>query len=220
MGFCIEVSGGFACFTRPEMKVERVSYDIITPSAARNIYQAILWKPAIEWRILKIEVLKPIRWFNLKRNEVSNVIKAGPCRAAMKKGTGALGAYIEEERQQRAALLLRDVAYRIHADFVLTDKAGPQDSAPKFAEMFRRRAKKGQCFNQPYLGTREFSCHFRLVDDMEQEPAPIPVSRELGWMLYDMDFTDPADPRLLSFYAEMKQGVVAVPDRYSDEVKK
>lgn len=219
MGFCLEVSGDFACFTRPEMKVERVSYDVMTPSAARNIFQAILWKPAIEWRIHKIEVLRPIRWFNLRRNELGCVISAGNIKSAMKKGRGSLGAYIEEERQQRAGLLLRNVAYRIHADFVMTRQAGSGDSAAKFAEMFRRRASKGQCINQPYLGTREFACRFRLIDHPDQETAPVAEDKEFGWMLYDFDFTDPANPSPLFFHAAMIQGVVSVPDRESEEVR-
>ncbi|WP_263322228.1 type I-C CRISPR-associated protein Cas5c [Endozoicomonas sp. Mp262] len=220
MGFCLEVRGDFACFTRPEMKVERVSYDVITPSAARNIYQAILWKPAIEWRIQRIEILKPIRWLNLRRNELKSVVPSGSVKTAMKKGIGLLGSYIEPDRQQRASLLLRDVAYRLHADFTMTDKAGAADNPGKFAEMFRRRAKKGQCFTQPYLGTREFSCDFRLIEDSDIESAALAEDRDLGWMLYDLDFTDPASPQPMFFHAQMQQGVVHVPAADSDEVRK
>lgn len=218
MGFCLEVSGDYACFTRPEMKVERVSYDVITPSAARAIFEAILWKPAIAWRVHKIEVLKPIKWINVRRNEVGAVLPVGNINKAMK--GGAMPAlYIEESRQQRAGLFLRDVAYRIHAGFDMTDKAGPDDSPGKFAEMFKRRAKKGQCFNQPYLGTREFSCDFRFIDDIENEPTPIAEDRMLGWMLYDLNYLNPKDPLPLFFNASMEQGVIQVPDRYSEEVR-
>ncbi|MBL4827684.1 MAG: type I-C CRISPR-associated protein Cas5, partial [Spongiibacteraceae bacterium] len=153
MGFCLEVTGDFACFTRPEMKVERVSYDVITPSAARSIFEAILWKPAIEWHIHKIEVLKPVSWINLRRNEVGAVLSTANIKKAMN-GGGDPALYIEDERQQRAGLFLRDVAYRLHASFSLTDKAGPHDNDGKFSETFKRRAKKGQCINQPYLGCR------------------------------------------------------------------
>ena len=219
MGFCLEVTGDFACFTRPEMKVERVSYDVMTPSAARNILQAIFWKPAIQWQVNKIEVLNPIRWMTLRRNEVSKVIPAGSVKTAMKTGRGHLGSFIEQDRQQRAGLFLRDVAYRIHAGFEMTDKAGAGDNSGKFAEMFKRRVKKGQCFNQPYLGTREFSCDFRLIDDCTQERPAIAEDRELGWMLYDLDFSSPADPQPLFFNATMRQGVITVPDRYSEEVR-
>src|SRR5687768_2405825 len=183
MGFCSEVKGEFACFTRPEMKVERVSYDVITPSAARSIFDAILWKPAIEWQVTKIEVLNPIRWINLRRNEVGAVISARTAKTAMASGTGQLGLYIEEERQQRAGLLLRDVCYRIHAEFSIIPTASTSDSAGKFAEMFRRRAQKGQCFNQPYLGCREFSCDFSLVDGNADLEAPIKDTRDLGWKI-------------------------------------
>ena len=218
MGFCIEVSGDFACFTRPEMKVERVSYDVITPSAARAIFEAILWKPAIEWHIHKIEVLKPVRWVNIRRNEVGAVLPVGNIGKAMK--GGALPAlYIEEARQQRAGLFLRDVTYRLHGSFSLTEKAGASDNAAKFVDMFKRRAKKGQCFNQPYLGCREFSCKFRLVEDIEKETPAIDENRILGWMLYDMDYQRSTDPMPLFFNAVMENGVIKIPARHSDEVR-
>lgn len=169
MGFCLKVKGDYACFTRPEMKVERVSYDVITPSSARSIFEAILWKPAIEWRIHKIEVLKPIKWVNIRRNEVGAVLPVGNINKAMK--GGALPAlYIEENRQQRAGLFLKDVAYRIFASFTLTDKAGTDENSAKFAEMFKRRAKKGQCFNQPYLGCRVEHVGAESVPDLIKDP--------------------------------------------------
>ena len=215
--YCLDVLGDFACFTRPEMKVERVSYDVMTPSAARAIFEAVLWKPAIRWQVERIEVLKPIRWINLRRNEVGAVIPKINPKTATKKGT-PMGLNIEDARQQRAGLLLRDVRYRIHARFEMTDKAGEGDIPVKFAEMFRRRASKGQCFNQPYLGCREFSCDFRLIDSLDDEPAPIAETRDLGWMLFDMDFSDPNDPKPLFFRAWMENGVVHVPARDSEEV--
>lgn len=219
MGFCIEVSGEFACFTRPEMKVERVSYDVITPSAARAIFEAILWKPAIEWQITRIEVLKPIKWINLRRNEVGAIASARNAQAAMKKGTGQLGIYADEERQQRAGLFLKDVGYRLYGEFRMTDQAGPQDSAAKFAAMFRRRAEKGQCFNQPYLGCREFSCDVRLVDETKPISEAIQDSRNLGWMLYDLDYSSSNKPSPLFFNANLDNGVVEVPAKNSDEVR-
>jgi len=218
MGFCLDVSGEFACFTRPEMKVERVSYDVITPSAARAIFEAVLWKPAIQWQVTKIEVLNPIKWMNLRRNEVESIVSTRTAKSAMTSGEGHLGIYVDEQRQQRASLLLKDVRYRLHASFQMTDKAGPQDSAAKFADMFRRRAEKGQCFNQPYLGCREFSCDFALVDAADG-PDPIQQSSDLGFMLYDLDYGDPASPQPLFFRANMQDGVVAVPDRSSPEVR-
>lgn len=218
MAFCLEVSGEFACFTRPEMKVERVSYDVITPSAARAIFEAILWKPAIQWQITKIEVLNPIKWMNLRRNEVESIVSTRTAKTAMNSGEGHLGIYVDEQRQQRASLLLKDVRYRLHGEFQLTENAGPQDSAAKFADMFRRRAEKGQCFNQPYLGCREFSCDFTLVDSADG-PDPIQESPDFGFMLYDLDYSDPTSPQPLFFRAKMKNGVVEVPDRHSGEVR-
>lgn len=217
--YCLEVRGDFACFTRPEMKVERVSYDVITPSAARAVFEAILWKPALTWRVTKIEVLNPIRWINLRRNEVGRV------------ASGKDGFFIEEERQQRAGLFLRDVAYRIHAGFELDrdpakhrgqfphlSKFGGEDgnTSAKFHEMFIRRASKGQCINQPYLGCREFACDFHLVEDPATGVAPLAETRDLGWMLYDLDFANPADPKPKFFRAEMKAGVI---DLTSAEVR-
>lgn len=217
--YCLEVRGDFACFTRPEMKVERVSYDVITPSAARAVFEAILWKPALTWRVTKIEVLNPIRWINLRRNEVGKIASSKD------------GFFIEEERQQRAGLFLRDVAYRIHAGFELDrDPAthrgqfphlskfdGESANSPaKFHEMFTRRASKGQCINQPYLGCREFACDFRLVEDPAACSAPLAETRDLGWMLYDMDFANLADPKPKFFRAAMKAGVI---DLTSAEVR-
>ena len=216
--FCLEVSGDFACFTRPEMKVERVSYDVITPSAARAVFEAILWKPAIRWHIRRIEVLKPIRWINLRRNEVSGVVPAGAVKSAMKQGKGNLGMDVEEDRQQRAGLFLRDVRYRLHAEFEMLNN-NPENNPLKFAEMFKRRASKGQCFNQPYLGTREFSCDFRLVEADTAPAQPLPETRELGWMLYDMDFADTTNPMPRFFQANMQDGVIHVPAWDSEEIR-
>ncbi len=206
--FCLEVRGDFGCFTRPEMKVERVSYDVITPSAARAVFESILWKPAIRWRVMKIEVLKPIRWITLRRNEVGAVVSSRNVRTAMTSGSGNLGLYIEDERQQRAGLFLRDVAYRIHAGFELLPIAGENNTPGKFLDMFERRASKGQCVNQPYLGCREFSAAFHLVDKLAATSAPIAESRDLGWMLYDMDYTNRVNPTPRFFRADLKNGVL------------
>ncbi len=205
--FCLEVSGDYACFTRPEMKVERVSYDVITPSAARSIFEAILWKPAVRWEVRRIEVLKPIRWISVRRNEVAAKASVRNAQAAMNAGHGSLGLYIEDERQQRAGLFLRDVAYRLHADLLPTGSDAASNPA-KYREMFVRRADKGQCVNQPYLGCREFAARFRLVADVADEAPALTESRDLGWMLYDMDFGDPNDPRPRFFRAELQGGVI------------
>ena len=211
--FCLQVAGPFACFTRPEMKVERVSYDVVTPSAARAVFESILWKPEIRWRVHRIEVLKPIRWVNLRRNEVSGVVSTRNVQQAMHTGSGTLALYIEDERQQRAGYFLRDVAYRLHADLSLVPSKA-KDPLAKYTAMFARRASKGQCVNQPYLGCREFSADFKLVpaDALpEALTPPIAETRELGWMLHDMDYTHPADPQPRFFRAHMHAGVVEVP---------
>ena len=217
--YCLEVIGDFACFTRPEMKVERVSYDVMTPSAVRAVFEAILWKPALLWRVRKIEVLNPIRWISLRRNEVGAVVPLGSVRSAMNKGTGNLALYVEDERQQRAGLFLRDVAYRLHADLDVLPDAGANNPPAKFWEMFERRVAKGQCINQPYLGCREFACGFRWIADPSQEASPIPETRDLGWMLHDLDFADLSDPKPRFFRAELKEGVLMVPDAQSPEVR-
>jgi len=206
-GFCLEVSGEFACFTRPEMKVERVSYDVITPSAARAIFSAIFWKPEIAWRITKIEVLNPIRWTNIRRNEVKSL--ASERKACV---------FVEEERDQRAGLLLKDVRYRITGEFDCVKQGA--DPA-KYAAMFDRRARKGQYFMHPYLGCREFSCKtIRLITDTLNEPSPIPETRDLGFMLYDMDYTDAKNITPMFYRPKMVDGVIVVPHPESEEVVK
>jgi CRISPR-associated protein Cas5d len=217
--FCLELSGPWACFTRPEMKVERVSYDVITPSAARACFEAILWKPAIRWHVRKIEVLNPIRWINLRRNEVASVVSTRNVETAMKTGHGDLGLDVEDDRQQRAGLFLRDVAYRVHADLEFLPARDPGESAAKYSATFERRAIKGQCVNQPYLGCREFAAAFRLVTDLAAEPAPIAETRDLGFMLHDLDFTHPTNPQPRFFRAHMQNGVIEVPEWDSQEVR-
>lgn len=205
--FRLRVRGENACFTRPEMKVERVSYDVMTPSAARGVLEAILWKPAIAWHILQIDVLKPIQWESVRRNEVGTVIPAGAVKSAMNKGAGDLAIYVEEQRQQRAGLFLRDVEYIIHAEFSMTAKAGPQDSVTKFEQMFIRRATNGQCFHRPYFGCREFPVDFEFVaKEAERIPALL-ETRDLGWMLYDMDYTG-KEPMPQFFNARMVDGCI------------
>ena len=212
--YCLEMAGDYACFTRPEMKVERVSYDVITPSAARAVFEAILWKPAIRWHIRRIEVLRPVRWINLRRNEVASVISTRNVQQAMAAGDAArpgdLGILVEDDRQQRAALLLRDVAYRVHADLEVLDNRPDPQPPQKFFSMFERRAANGQCVNQPYLGCREFDARVRLVTSTDAEPPPIDETRDLGWMLHDLDFSHPSDPQPVFFRAQMTAGVIEV----------
>ncbi|MCR5382818.1 MAG: type I-C CRISPR-associated protein Cas5c [Lentisphaeria bacterium] len=237
-GFCLDVSGDFACFTRPEMKVERVSYDVITPSAARGIFSAIFWKPAIRWRITQIDVLTPIRWTSVRRNEVSAV--ASPRSDSI---------YVEDTRQQRAGLILRDVRYRLYAefDFIPPEKrtpsvnpapewlfdvdenelyrqaeCRPDEKEAKYAAIFDRRATKGQYFIHPYLGCREFSCskiHLVKHPEFEQD-QPISENRDLGFMLYDMDFSNLSDIKPMFYRPQMVNGSIIVPNPDSEEVFK
>ena len=221
--YCLEVWGDMACFTRPELKVERVSYDVITPSAARAIFEAIFWKPAIHWQITKIEVLNPVKWTSVRRNEVGAV-------------AGRSVIYIEDKRQQKNSLLLKDVKYRIWAKMeyrsvakrkaqgdLFSREPGSDENPMKYYQMFERRASKGQCFNQPYLGTREFSASFRLVDT-ENESLPPAIgteqggTKDLGIMLYDMDFSKPKDIIPMFFRAQMTEGVIIVPPLNSEEI--
>lgn len=217
----LRVWGDYACFTRPEMKVERVSYDVMTPSAARNILQAICWKPAIDWEVLRIDVLRPIRWASVRRNEVGAVASTQNAISAMKSGGGQLGIYVEDERQQRAGLILRDVEYLIHARFRMTERAGADDNPGKFAEMFRRRASRGQCAWQPYLGCREFAAFFELLplDARDPEPHAVPETRDLGWMLHDLDYDAQPSPTPYFFRARLEGGRLHVPPRQSSEVR-
>lgn len=210
--YCLEISGELACFTRPEMKVERVSYDVITPSAARAVFEAILWKPAIRWHVRRIEVLKPVRFLNLRRNEVGSKISASNVARAMAGTDVDLSIYADDpsERAQRASLLLRDVAYRVHAD--LEVRSDRQDPMPpqKYHAMFERRAENGQWVNQPYLGCREFAARVRSVTATADGGAPIADTRDLGWMLHDLDFTNPEDPQPVFYRAQMTAGVIEV----------
>lgn len=213
-GIKLHIWGDYACFTRPEMKVERVSYDVITPSAARNILDAIYWKPPIRWVIDRIHVLKPIRFTNIRRNELGGVLSYANSKRAMK-GTGEPPVtYAEEDRQQRAALILRDVGYLIEAHFEFTGKG--DTNIGKHLDMFNRRARRGQCFNQPYLGCREFPAHFELVEGDPPESTLEQKDRDLGWMLHDIDFDNDRTPRF--YHATMSEGVIDVPPFHSQEV--
>lgn len=213
-GIRLRVSGARACFTRPEMKVERVSYDVMTPSAARGILEAILWKPQIRWAVDRIYVLAPIRFQSFRRNEVGAKISADKARSAMRSGNVAgLGLVVEDNRQQRATTLLIDVDYVIEAHFEMTAKAEAGDTPAKYISMFNRRAGSGQCFHQPCLGTREFAADFTLIPEGEDVPAHmLPADqkdRDLGWMLHDIDFTDGRNESRF-FRARLKDGVLDV----------
>jgi len=210
-GIKLKIWGDYACFTRPEMKVERVSYDVITPSAARGIIEAIYWKPAICWKIDKIHVLNPIKFDNIRRNERPGKISAGKVKTAFKGGDIALYQDSKEGIVQRASLVLRKVCYVIEAHFEKTVQAGPSDTVEKHYNIALRRMRKGQCFHRPYFGCREFPVQFELIE------GKIPRSyyygkkegkRDLGFMLYDIDFSK--DMRPIFFRALMVDGIIDV----------
>jgi CRISPR-associated protein Cas5d len=220
-GIRLHIWADRACFTRPEMKVERVSYDVITPSAARGILEAIHWKPAIRWHIDRIHVLEPIRFESIRRNEVGSKLSPARVSKSMNAGsTDGLANYVDEDRQQRAATVLRKVGYVIAAHFELTDKAGSDDTVGKHLDIFNRRARKGQFFHAPCMGVREFPAHFALLEDGAPLPPTNPAlerNKDLGWMLHDIDFADGMTPRF--FRAQMTDGVIEVPTWTHVEVK-
>ena len=218
MSVSLEVWGDYACFSRPEMKVERVSYDVITPSAARGLIEAIMWHPGMRWVIERIQVCNPIRFTNIRRNEVKDVISARNVKAVMDGGTGELYLATSDSIQQRAAMILKDVRYIIDAHFELTQCAAPGDSAGKFQEMTRRRIEKGQFYHQPYFGTREFPAHFKQCGQRPPCPEALKGERDLGWMLLDMDYSNPEDIRPRFFRAVMRDGVILPPDPRSEGV--
>lgn len=220
--YCLEVWGDWACFTRPELKVERVSYDVITPSAARAIFEAIFWKPAIRWQVTKIEVINPIKWTTIRRNEVKGLAKQSASNIVIDDG---------KSRVQRNSLILKDVRYRIYAKQVFiptwmrkksknpiidkeeSDMLHLNENPGKYNAMFERRAKKGQCFSQPYLGCREFSCSFKYVE--EKSPAsPLQLNKDLGLMFFDYKYdTENGRPIALYFYAKIENGIIKIDDK-------
>ena len=221
MSVCLEVWGDYACFTRPEMKTERVSYDVMTPSAARGLLEAIYWHPGLRYVIDRIHVCAPIRFTNLRRNEVKATLNARTAQTAMKRGTGIEELYLSapDNIQQRAALLLQNVRYVIEAHFdFLPEKAAPGDSPGKFQDILRRRIEKGQFYHQPCFGCREFPAHFKPCQAVPPRPTELMGTRDLGYMLWDMDYSEPTDITPLFFRASLVDGVLTVPTRNSGEV--
>lgn len=220
MSIKLEVWGDYALFTRPEMKVERVSYDVMTPSAARGLIEAIYWHPGLRWYIDRIHVCAPLRFSNLRRNEVKSTVSARSARTVMERGKGGLYLSTSEDIQQRAALLLRDVRYVIEAHFEMTGKATAEDNPGKFQDIVKRRIKKGQFYHQPCFGCREFPAQFRLCEETLPCPEELKGERDLGWMLYDMDYSDPENITPLFFRGVLRDGVLEVPPWNSEEVRR
>ncbi|MDU8690154.1 type I-C CRISPR-associated protein Cas5c [Faecalibacterium prausnitzii] len=206
MSMLIEVWGDYACFSRPEMKTERVSYDIITPSAARGLVEAIYWHPGMKYHIDRIYLLNPVRFTNIRRNEVKSTLLSSAALSAAKSGAAPV-LYTSADIQQRAALVLQDVHYVIECHFTMTDKAAPGDNPGKFQDILRRRLNKGQCYHQPCFGCREFPANFREWHAGEPIPA-LPVTQDLGFMLYDLDYADPENIQPQFFRAKLVDGVL------------
>ena len=231
-GISLKISGDYALFSRPEMKVERVSYDVITPSAARGVLEAIYWKPQIRWVIDEIHVLNPIRFTNVRRNELDAKIpvKGGAGVGSAMNSDGVFPSIdVTDHRQQRASLLLKDVAYLIRAHLIVKDrridKDGPEfsesDAAGKHLEMFKRRARKGQAFHHPYFGCREFPVTYQLIEKDSETPSPseeLKGEKDLGFILHDIEFDQAKDSKKVKnttphfFRAVMKDGVIRIPE--------
>lgn len=212
MSVKVEVWGDYALFTRPEMKVERVSYDVMTPSAARGILEAIYWHPGMKWIIDKIYVLSPIQFTNVRRNEVASKISSGKVKSVMENGQGEICINTKDVIQQRASMVLKDVHYVIEAHFSMTEKANATDNAGKFQDIITRRLAKGQCFHTPYFGCREFPVKFRAYDFPTVPTAYADEEKDLGFMLYDMNFSDLENITPVFFRAVLKKGVLDLTD--------
>ena len=209
MSIKMEVWGEYACFTRPEMKVERVSYDVPTPSAARGMVESVYYHPGLKWHVDKIYVCKPIRFTNILRNEVASKISV---RNVLTEANGKKRSYIDRNAdiQQRATTMLRDVHYVIEAHFEMTEKANPSDNPGKFQDIVKRRLRNGQAYMQPYLGCRECTAHFRLWEG--GDIPTIDETRDLGYMIFDMDYSDLENIQPMFFRAQMVHGVIDLTD--------
>lgn len=204
----VRVRGSLACFTRPEFKTERLSYEVLTPSAARGVLEAVLWKPAIQWQIRRISVLAPVRFIAIKRNEVTSRASVTSAHRAARGGEVPVDYFADEDRAQRNTLALRDVDYAIEAEFRMTPRQGADDNPRKFDEMFRRRIEKGQFHMQPYLGCREFPA---TVEPYVGDPPPLDgETRDLGYMLHDLRFGGTTNEPVF-FRARLERGVMEVP---------
>lgn len=218
MSISVEVWGDYACFSRAELKTERVSYDVMTPSAARGLLDAIFWHPGLKWVVDRIHVCAPIRFTNIRRNEVEDVIHAGKVKTAMKTGE-EIYLVTSDNIQQRAAMVLRDVRYVIDAHFEMTARATPTDNPGKFQDIMRRRVEKGQFYHQPCFGVREFPAQFKPCEELPPCPDELKGEKDLGWMLLDLDYSDRENITPRFFRAVLRDGVLEVPPMYSQEVR-
>lgn len=219
MAIRMEVWGDYGCFSRPELKTERVSYDVMTPSAARGLLESIYWHPGLKWVVDRIYVCKPICFTNIRRNEIKNVVSAHKVKTLMKTGKGEIYINASDSIQQRASMVLKDIRYVVEAHFDLTDKAAPGDNAGKFQDIMKRRLERGQFYSMPYFGTREFPAHFCRCETLPPCPEELQGTHDLGWMLLDMDYSDPKNIQPMFFRAKMVDGVIDIPQFDSKEVK-
>lgn len=219
MAIKVEVWGEYACFSRSEMKTERVSYSMMTPSAARGLLESIYWHRGLKWIIDRIYVCSPIRFTNIRRNEVKDTISARKVKTVMEKGQGELYLSTPESIQQRAAMVLKDVHYVIDAHFEMTENAAPGDNPGKFQDIIKRRLERGQCYSMPYFGTREFPAHFQRCTTLPPCPEELRGVHDLDWMLLDMDYSDPENITPRFFHACLIDGVLTVPPFDSEEVR-
>ena len=218
MSVSVEVWGDYALFSRPEMKVERVSYDVMTPSAARGLLESIYWHPGMKWKVDRIRVCAPIRFTNIRRNEVKDIVSASKARTVMERG-GEMYLATPDSIQQRAAMVLRDVHYVIDAHFDMTMRASVTDNPGKFQDIMHRRVEKGQFYHQPCFGVREFPAHFRPCTELPPCPEELKGEKDLGWMLLDLDYSDKENITPRFFRAVLKDGVLDVPPMHSEEAR-
>lgn len=218
MSVSVEVWGDYALFSRPEMKVERVSYDVMTPSAARGLLESIYWHPGMKWKVDRIRVCAPIRFTNIRRNEVKDIVSASKARTVMERG-GEMYLAAPDSIQQRAAMVLRDVHYVIDAHFDMTMRASVTDNPGKFQDIMRRRVEKGQFYHQPCFGVREFPAHFRPCTELPPCPEELKGEKDLGWVLLDLDYSDKENITPRFFRAVLKDGVLDVPPMHSEEAR-
>ncbi len=213
VGVKVSVWGDYALFSRPELKVERCSYDMVTPSAARGVLEAIYWHPGMKWVIDKIYVRNPIQFTSVRRNEVKSKILAGNVLQVYNGADKPLYISTKEDIVQRASLLLCNVSYVIEAHFEMTEKTNASDNPGKFKDIIMRRLRRGECFHMPYFGCREFPANFALCEEEEIHTAyDVVPEKDLGLMLYDMDYSDPENIQPMFFRAVMRHGVVDLRD--------
>ena len=211
-GVKVRVWGEYALFCRPEMKVERCSYDMMTPSAARGLLESVYWHPGCKWVVDKIYVRKPIRFTSIRRNEVKNKVSGSSALKVMKGGKSDLSIYSKSEIVQRASVILRDVDYVIEAHFEMSEQASDADNPGKFKDIIMRRLRRGECYHQPYFGCREFPANFELYEEDEIDTAYPGEHRDLGYMLFDMDYSDPENIQPMFFRAVLENGVLDLKD--------